>query len=74
MILAEVVKIARSLSGETGPGVANVDLRAHYGENVLRVNSTADALKGLSAGRLTPETWLSTAYVTVNGQPITPNF
>lgn len=73
-VLNDVVQIARGMSAETGPAISNVDVRAHYGDNVLRVNATADSTRGLAAGRVSPADWLRTAFVTVNGQQITPSF
>jgi hypothetical protein len=73
-ILRDAADVVRAAAGDVGASAARYDVRATYGSREFRVVAPASAAISLNRGLITPEQFLGTASVTLDGAPMSPSY
>jgi hypothetical protein len=73
-ILRDAADVVRAAAGDVGASAVRYDVRATYGSREFRVVAPASAAISLNRGLITPEQFLGTASVTLDGAPMSPSY
>jgi hypothetical protein len=73
-ILSDMAQVVRSAAQEAGLSVSRYDITAAYGSRQLRVVASADAGVSLANGHITTAQFLGHSAVTLDGDPLSPNY
>ncbi len=72
-LLNEASRVVQTVAKDLGDTVAGISLRAHYGANVLTVDTPLDIARRLANGQLTTQQWLNSSNVNVNRESVKPS-
>jgi hypothetical protein len=73
-ILGDMAQVVRTAAQDAGLAVARYDITAAYGSRQLRLVASADAGVSLANGHITTAQFLGHSAVTLDGDPLSPNY
>ncbi len=73
-ILGDIADIVRTSAQDAGNSVNDYDVRARYGNRVFRLVAPSDVAVNYSRGFITENQFFNGSAVTLDGNPISPNY